>query len=263
MVDGGALDGKRALVVGGGSGIGRAVLGAFAVAGARTACLERDAQKCESLSNDIDDCIVTTGDAMSLADNRSAVAAAVATWGGIDVLVLCVGIFDFRRGLGDLADDEIVPAFDEMFHANVASMLLSVKVALPHLRQARGSVVLTGSTSGFYPGRGGVLYMASKFAVRGAVMALAHELAPAVRVNGVAPGGTLGTDLRGPTSLGMEAVRVADEPDRDSVLRSRTPLEVALTPDDVAASFVFLASDSARGITGSFIHPDGGIGAKG
>ena len=72
------------------------------------------------------------------------------------------------------------------------------------LRRTGGSVVLTVSTSGFYPGRGGVLYVASKFAVRGCVIALAHELAPEVRVNGVAPGGTLGTELTGPASLDLD-----------------------------------------------------------
>ena len=79
---------------------------------------------------------------------------------------------------------------------NVKSQLVSVRAALAELRQARGSVVLTVSTSGFYPGCGGVLYVASKFAVRGCVVALAHELAPQVRVNGVAPGRTLGTGRR-------------------------------------------------------------------
>ena len=84
----------------------------------------------------------------------------------------------------------MLPAFDELFHANVASPLLGVHAALDALTASRGSVVLTCSTSGFYPGRGGVLYVASKFAVRGLVVALAHELAPDVRVNAVAPGGT-------------------------------------------------------------------------
>ena len=90
-----------------------------------------------------------------------------------------------------------------MFAVNVKSQLVCVRAALPELRRAGGSVVLTVSTSGFYPGRGGVLYVASKFAVRGCVIALAHELAPQVRVNGVAPGGTLGTELTRPRSLGL------------------------------------------------------------
>ncbi len=183
-------------------------------------------------------------------------------FGGLDVLVNCVGIFDFYRGLADIDDDQFDAAFDEMFAVNVKSQLVCVRAALPELRRASGSVVLTVSTSGFYPGRGGVLYVASKFAVRGCVIALAHELAPEVRVNGVAPGGTLGTELTGPRSLGL-ADRVLDAaPGREEDLRRRTPLQVALTGQDHAGSYVFLASDRARGITGTVVHSDGGVGVK-
>ena len=191
----GWLDGKRALVAGAGSGIGRAVLDAFLAEGARVAALERDEAKAGRLAAELPDCVTVRGDATVLADARAAVAGRHRSFGGLDVLVNCVGIFDFYRGLADIADDQLDAAFDEMFAVNVKSQLVTVRAALPELRRAGGSVVLTVSTSGFYPGRGGVLYVASKFAVRGCVIALAHELAPDVRVNGVAPGGTLGTEL--------------------------------------------------------------------
>ena len=145
----------------------------------------------------------------------------------------------------------------------MAIHLLGVHAALGPLTQSRGSIVLTSSTSGFHPGRGGVLYVATKFAVRGLVVALAHELAPDVRVNGVAPGGTIGTDLRGPAALGLDEQSLGARPGREDELKSRTPLAVALTPADHAQSYVFLASDGARGITGTFLHPDGGIDVRG
>ena len=148
-----------------------------------------------------------------------------------------------------------------MFRTNVLSHLQSVKAAVPALQAETGSsIVLADSTSSFYPGRGGVLYVSSKFAVRGLVAALAHELAPGIRVNGVAPGGTLNTDLRGLASLGLDAVRLDDSPNRASDVAARTPLNVALTGEDHAWSFVFLASDRSRGITGETTHPDGGFG---
>ncbi len=257
------LAGKRALIVGAGSGIGRAVHDAFVAAGAAVGVLERDFWKAEQLRQDAPSTVVVTGDATSPADNDAAVGAVVEQHGGLDVLVSCVGVFDFNRGVRDLGRDELVPAFDELFHVNVASMVVSVQSALAALTASRGAIVLTASTSGFYAGRGGTLYVASKFAVRGLVVAMAHELAPDIRVNGVAPGGTLGTDLRGPAALGMEAQSLADRPGREEDLRARTPLAVALTPADIAGSYVFLASDAARGITGTFVHPDGGIGVKG
>jgi NAD(P)-dependent dehydrogenase (short-subunit alcohol dehydrogenase family) len=230
----GWLDGKRALVAGAGSGIGRAVLAAFGAEGARVGALERDEAKAKRLAVDLPDCVVTRGDAAVLADARAAVEAVTSSFGGLDVLVNCVGIFDFYRGLADIADDQLDAAFDEMFAVNVKSQLVTVRAALPELRRAGGSVVL----------------------------ALAHELAPEVRVNGVAPGGTLGTELTGPASLGLDG-RVLDAAGgREEDLRRRTPLRVALGGEDHAGSYVFLASDRARGITGTVVHSDGGIGIR-
>jgi NAD(P)-dependent dehydrogenase (short-subunit alcohol dehydrogenase family) len=258
----GWLDRRRALVVGAGSGIGRAVVDTFVDEGARVAVLERDPDKCGRLRADLPDVPVVAGDATTRAANDEAVTVAHEAFGGLDVLVSCVGIFDFYRGVQDLDPDRIDDAFAEMFSVNVKSHLHSVKAALPWLQASGGSIILTESTSAYYPGRGGVLYVASKFAVRGLVTSLAHELAPGVRVNGVAPGGTLNTDLRGLDSLGLHERRLDDAPGRAAELAARVPLEVALSGVDHAWSYVFLASDRSRGITGGVVHPDGGVGVK-
>ncbi|MGV0625228.1 3-(cis-5,6-dihydroxycyclohexa-1,3-dien-1-yl)propanoate dehydrogenase [Mycolicibacter minnesotensis] len=257
----GWLDGKRALVVGAGSGIGRAVVDAFLGEGAQVAVLERDPAKCAALEEELPQVPVTQGDATTAEANERAVAAAVTAFGGLDTLVNCVGIFDFYKGISDISTAELAPAFDEMFQTNVLSHLQSVKAAVPALRAQQGSsITLTESASSYYAGRGGVLYVASKFAVRGLVTTLAHELAPDIRVNGVAPGGTLDTDLRGLRNLSLDDVRLDDTPNRARDLAARTPLHVALTPADHAWSFVFLASDRSRGITATSTHPDGGSG---
>jgi NAD(P)-dependent dehydrogenase (short-subunit alcohol dehydrogenase family) len=258
----GWLDGKRALVAGAGSGIGRAVLSAFQAEGAQVAALEIDKIKAERVAADLPGTLISHGDATAITDARAAVDNATEAFGGLDILVNCVGIFDFYRGLADIPEDQLDAAFDEMFAVNVKSQLVTVRAALPELRRAGGSVVLTVSTSGFYPGRGGILYVASKFAVRGCVIALAHELAPDVRVNGVAPGGTLGTELTGPRSMGLDQQVLGTTAGREEDLRRRTPLRVALSGEDHAGSYVFLASDRARGITGTVVHSDGGIGIK-
>lgn len=256
------LEGKRALVVGAGSGIGRAVVDAFRAEGAQVAVLERDEAKCTALAAEIPGLPLVVGDATTCAANEEAVATTVEAFGGLDVLVNCVGVFDFYRGVGELDADRIDDAFDEIFRVNVKSHLHSVKAALPALRQSQGSILLTESTSAYYPGRGGVLYVSTKFAVRGLVTAMAHELAPQIRVNGVAPGGTLKTDLRGIGTLGLDERRLGDTPGRAEELAARVPLQVALSGEDHAWSYVFLASDRSRGITGGVVHPDGGIGAK-
>lgn len=257
----GWLPAKRALIVGAGSGIGRAVVDAFLAEGARVAVLERDQSKCEVLRRQLPEIPVVVGDATTREANERAVSATIDTYGGLDTLVNCVGIFDFYQGITDIDADDLATAFDEMFRSNVLSHLQSVKAAVPALQTETGSsIVLAESASSFYPGRGGVLYVASKFAVRGLVATLAHELAPRIRVNGVAPGGTLNTDLRGLASLGQDTVRLDDTPDRATDLAARTPLNVALSGADHAWSFVFLASDRSRGITGETVHPDGGFG---
>lgn len=256
----GWLDGKRTLVVGGGSGIGRAVVDAFVAEGAAVAVLERDEAKCAALAQA--GVPVVHGDATKRQANEQAVEKAVAEFDGLDTLVNCVGIFDFYRGVDELASEQIDDAFEEMFSTNVKSHLHSVKAALPALQTAGGSIILTTSTSAHYPGRGGVLYVSSKFAVRGMVIALAHELAPRIRVNAVAPGGTLNTDLRGLGSLGLHDRRLDDTPNRAADLAGRVPLQVALSGEDHAWSYVFLASSRSRGITGDVLHPDGGIAVK-
>jgi NAD(P)-dependent dehydrogenase (short-subunit alcohol dehydrogenase family) len=74
--------------------------------------------------------VVSRGDATVMADARSAVRAVARSFGGLDVLVSCVGIFDFDRGLSDL-DDQLDAAFDEIFAVNVKSQLVCVRAALP------------------------------------------------------------------------------------------------------------------------------------
>ncbi len=256
------LEGRRALIVGAGSGIGRSVVDAFLEEGANVSVLEKDKAKCDLISASLQEVVVTVGDATTMDDNETAVGNAREAFGGLDILISCVGIFDFYRGISDLDAGLIDKAFDEMYSVNVKSNIFSVKAALPALRESKGSIVLTESTSAYYPGRGGVLYVSSKFAVRGLVIALANELAPDVRVNGVAPGGTLKTDLRGLSTLGLESRRLNDTPGREAELAGRVPLHVALSGSDHAWSYVFLASERSRGITGGVIHPDGGIGIK-
>ena len=257
------LAGRRALVVGAGSGIGRAVVDVFLGEGAQVAVLERDPDKCAALSGAVPGMPVTVGDATSRAANEEAVAAAERAFGGLDVLVSCVGIFDYYRSIEDLDADLLDSAFDEIFAVNVKSLLQSVKAALPALKNSGdAAVVLTESTSSYYPGRGGVLYLASKFAVRGVVTALAHDLAPEIRVNGVAPGGTLNTDLRGLSALGLAERSLGATPQRAVEMAARVPLQVALTAEDMAWSYVFLASQRSRGITGTAVHPDGGAGVS-
>jgi NAD(P)-dependent dehydrogenase (short-subunit alcohol dehydrogenase family) len=257
-----ALDEKVIFCTGGGSGIGRAVVEAFVSQGATVSVLEIDSAKADAFQGLGHEVLVTTGDATAQADTAAAIDATVGRFGRIDCAVTFVGIFDHYRKLVEIPPDSLDPAFEELFGTNVKSALVTARAVLPELRRTHGGLIFTLSSSSFYPGRGGILYVASKFALRGVVTQLAHEVAPEVRVNGVAPGGTIQTDLRGARSLGQAEKRLDDRPERREQLEARTPLHVALTPADHTGAYVFLASDDSRGMTGEIIRSDGGLGVR-
>jgi NAD(P)-dependent dehydrogenase (short-subunit alcohol dehydrogenase family) len=158
----------------------------------------------------------------------------------------------------DLSDGKLNEAYDELFGVNVKGCLFGAKAALTELRKTGGSMIFTASIAGPNSGGGGVLYTASKHAVVGMIRQLAAELGPDIRVNGVAPCGTI-TDLRGLVSLGEDGRSQFANPGLAERIASGNPLRTALMPDDLAGAYVFLASRrNARGITGSIVTVDAG-----
>ena len=255
----GQLDGQVALVTGGGSGIGRAVVARFVEEGARVGVMERVATRAEELRAEFGEAVIgVAGDVARLEDNKRAVAETVRAFGRLDVFVGNAGIFDVYAKLADLDEDKLSRAFDELFAVNVKGLLFGAKAALPELTKTQGSMVFTASVAGLNSGGGGAIYTASKHAVVGLVRQLAVELGPDIRVNAVAPGGTM-TDLRGLTSLGNDDRSSFAAPGTAEQLRAHNPLRIALEPEDLAGAYVFLASrGNARGITGTILTVDAG-----
>jgi NAD(P)-dependent dehydrogenase (short-subunit alcohol dehydrogenase family) len=254
----GSLDDLSILVTGGGSGIGRAVVEAYLRAGARVTVLERSAQHRDELLSQHPAVSVVLGDATDAGTLDRAIAAAVRPDGGLDQLTCCVGVFDNYASLRDLPADTLSAAAEEIWRTNVLSGLLAVNRAYPRLATAHGSVTLTLSGSAFHAEGGGVLYGSSKWALRGVVAHLSSDLAPAVRVNGVSPGGTAGTRLAGPASLGPQTT--ADRvPGRSERIRAGNLLQLVPEPQDHAAAYVYLADPvAARVCTGVIVCTDGG-----
>jgi 2,3-dihydroxy-2,3-dihydrophenylpropionate dehydrogenase len=258
----GALAGRRCLVTGGGSGIGRGVVEAYLAAGARVTVLERSAERAAELCRDHGTGLTAVvGDATDPAALREATAAAGAgSDGGLDHLTCCVGVFDYYASLREVDPERLAAAAQEIWRANVLSALLAINIAYPSLRSRHGSVTLTLSESAFHAGGGGVLYGSSKWALRGVVAHLARDLAPDVRVNGVAPGGTSGTRLGGLAALDQQ-LTADGVPGRDERIRAGNRLQVLAQPSDHAGAYLYLADAAAsRVCTGVVIRTDGGGG---
>ncbi len=118
-------------------------------------------------------------------------------------------------------------------------------------------MIITGSFAGANTGGGGILYTSSKHALHGVIRQLAYELAPTVRVNGVAPG-VAATQMRGITSLGQTSGEAVIDGTREVL-----PLQEVPDFDAYAAMYTLLASDEAAAMTGSIVTIDSGLGIRG
>jgi len=269
----GWLEGDVALVTGGGSGIGRAVALRYLAEGARVAVMGRGAAQLEevvSAAGELGDRVLPlTGDVRSPQDMHRAVEATVAHFGKLDVLVPNAGIWDYHRSVTRLNGEELAEAFDELFAINVKGYLLAVEAAWRELVATRGSIVMTLSNASFHTDGGGSLYTASKHACLGLLRQFAFELAPKVRVNGVAVGG-MRTQLRGPESLGLQDRTLAASFAKNEAASGEKPppliplYDSSVEPEDFTGPYVLLASrtDSST-ITGAVIPADGGIAVRG
>jgi len=235
----GLLDGQVALVTGGGSGIGRAVVDLYLKEGAKVGILERVKDRVDTLNREIGSAgKAFSGDVTKMEDNERAVAETVGAFGKLDIFVGNAGVFDNFIPLADLDKGKIAQAASELFAVNVTGYILGAKAALPELQKTSGCIVFTASFAGFNPGGGGVIYTASKHAVFGIIRQLAHELAPNIRVNGVAPGGVK-TDLRGLATLGTD----------QSSNFEQVPEGVLQKPSEQAGAYLFLACPELSNVT--------------
>jgi cis-2,3-dihydrobiphenyl-2,3-diol dehydrogenase len=259
----GKLSGQVALISGGASGLGAAVVARFIDEGARVAVLDRSAAGCEQLKTHYGDAVVCrVGDVRVYADNQQAVEDALAAFGRVDCAIGNAGIWDYSVPLVDLPEDKLAESFDELFQVNVLGYLMLAKASLKALVASEGTLLFTVSNAGFWPTGGGPLYTATKHAVVGLVKQLAYEFAPYVRVNGVAPG-AIATALKGPESLGMQERTFPAQAIEAGAPRS-VPIGRMPTPAEYAGAYVFFASrDDNVPATGVVLNHDGGFNARG
>ena len=249
------LDGLRAIVTGGASGIGLATARLLAERGAEVAVLDLTALDPAALDPDgaggagkpLHGFLADVSDDASV---RAAVAEATAQLGGLDILVNNAGI-----GAAGTVEDNPDEQWHRVLDVNVLGMVRTTRAALPHLRaSAHAAIVNTCSiaaTAGL-PQR--ALYSASKGAVLSLTLAMAADhVREGIRVNCVNPG-TADTPWVG------RLLDAADDPEAErAALNARQPLGRLVTAEEVAAAVAYLASPAAGSVTGTALAVDGGM----
>src|SRR4051794_37414963 len=245
-----SLQNRTALVTGANRGLGRAFAAALARAGADVVVVGRDDAHNREAAEQIAEetgrrASVQTGDVTAPEDVRRITDGAIADHGRIDVLVNNAGIC-FHRPALEVPDEE----FDQVFDVNVSGLWRMTKAVAPHMIEAGGgAIVNVGSISAMIVNRPQwqPAYNASKAAVHQLTRSLAAEWAPYnVRVNAIAPG-----------YVKTEMAPV-DEPRFRQHWIDDAPMQRYATPEEIAPSVVYLASDASSFTTGSVLVADGG-----
>jgi 3-oxoacyl-[acyl-carrier protein] reductase len=243
------MEGKIALVTGGGRGIGRAIAEALARRGCHLALLDRNAELVESSAQEIATLfsrrtLALSGDVADTANVKACVETALTEFGRIDILVNNAGIT--RDNLIMRMEEA---DFDAVLDVNLKGVWNCCKAVIrPMIKQRFGRIINISSVSGLAGQAGQTNYSASKAGVIGLTKALAREVASrGITVNAVAPGYI-------PTAL------TADLPaDLKEAILKATPIGRMGTPEEVAHAVAFFASDEAAFITGQVLSVDGGM----
>ena len=238
------MNGVRALVTGGASGIGEAAAALLLRRGARVAVLDRDVAGVEPPA------IPVQADVTDDAAVRAAVASAAEQLGGIDVLVNNAGI-----GAQGTVEDNPDEEWRHVFDVNVLGMARVARAALPYLRESdRAAIVNTSSiaaTAGL-PQR--ALYSATKGAILSMTLAMAADhVGEGIRVNCVNPG-TADTPW-----IGGLLAAAADPAAERAALEARQPMGRMVSPAEVAEAIAYLVSPDAASTTGTALAVDGGM----
>ncbi|MBW8687386.1 SDR family NAD(P)-dependent oxidoreductase [Chitinophaga rhizophila] len=239
---------KLAIVTGGGSGIGFAIAEAFVQSDIHTIIVGRDQEKlraaCDRLGSN---CNSISCDLTQLDKIPSVVSGIIAEYGHIDILVNNAGI-NMKKAFIEVTDQD----FQGILQTNVTAVFSFSREVVKHQlsKGIKGVVINISSMASQYGIPKVIAYTASKAAIEGMTRAMATELSPhGIRINCIAPG-FIATD--------MSARALDADPERKSKAIGRTPMGYLGQPSDIGAAALFLASDTAKYITGVILPVDGG-----
>ncbi|SPE40746.1 2-(S)-hydroxypropyl-CoM dehydrogenase [Candidatus Sulfopaludibacter sp. SbA3] len=239
------LDGLKALVTGGASGIGESTARVLTAAGAAVTIVDIDRARAESVSGELPGSSVLIFDITG----ESAVNAAFAGIAGLDILVNNAGV-----GLVGGIEETEQADFQRLLRVNVEGMYLVTKAALPLLLASKGTIVNIGSVAGLIGVKRRFAYCATKGAVVALSRQLAVDYAGRVRVNCIAPG-TVAT----PFVDAYIAKNFADDKEKAwADLHARQPIGRCGYPLEIAHMVLYLCSREAEFVTGSVMTIDGG-----
>lgn len=248
-----SLTGQVALVTGAGHGIGRASALALAQAGALVVASDVDFARAAETEQLIKNAGNKGVGAVADVTDEKAMAAVVdhvvRTYGQLDVVHANAGVLMAGTALTQTLDE-----WDKTFTVNVRGTFLTVRAVLPQMiKQKSGAIIITASISGLVGEPDLVAYNSSKGALVNLTRQLAVEYAGhGIRVNGICPG-WIETGFNDPVLAHL------DTEELDQMVKRQVPLGRQGTPEDIAPSVVFLASDWARYITGQLLPIDGGL----
>ncbi|WP_151640401.1 SDR family NAD(P)-dependent oxidoreductase [Corynebacterium sp. 11A] len=258
---------QTVFITGAGSGLGAALARRFHEQGANVSLVDVSLERAQAVADELgaSRALACSADVRQPEALHAAVEETCRAFGGIDTVIPNAGIWDYNRSLTKLNGAELAAVCDEVFGINVKGYVLTVEATWRELVKSRGSIIMTLSNASFYAAGGGPVYTAAKFADRGLMLQFAHELAPKVRVNGVAVGG-MRTDLRGPAAAGLDSRSFKDTIDRrPEGGNPYIPLhDISTDPSSFTGPYIMLADrEDGANITGSVVQIDGGIAARG
>lgn len=249
----GKLEGKVAVITGGDSGIGRAVAVMFAKEGADVAIVylneHEDAQQTQrQVEQEGQKCLTLAGDIGDEQFCQQAIQRTVNELGHLDILVNNAAEQHPQESIEEISAEQL----EKTFRTNIFSMFHLTKAALPHLKA--GSAIINSTSVTAYKGNPELLDYAT---TKGAIVAFTRSLSQSliekgIRVNGVAPG-----------PIWTPLIPSTFSEDKVESFGAQVPMKRAGQPEEIAPSYVFLASDDSSYMAGQILHPNGGVVVNG